>query len=96
VLAVLHDIGHLEHAEFGRHRRHHRRGQREGHLAQLQLLQQLAVLAELAGAEGLHLGAITQLAIGAFGECVGRCLEQRAGVADMAEAKQFPPAPSAA
>src|SRR3546814_3066587 len=85
MVAALDDVRHLEDAEGGIDRRHDRRWQRELDLAELQLLQQLGVAAELGGAENLHLRLVAQVCVGAAGEFVGARLEQRAGLAAVAE-----------
>ncbi len=85
VRAVLDQIRHLEHAEEIDLGAHHRRGQRHVERAELELLDHLLVAAELARAEGDDLGLAGELGVGALGEFVGRDLEQRPRLADVAE-----------
>jgi hypothetical protein len=85
VLAILHEIRHLEHAEDVGLRGHDCRGQREVHGAELQLLQELLVAAELARAVDHHFRLAAELGIGALGELLCRGGEQRSGLANVAE-----------
>jgi hypothetical protein len=85
VRAILDEIRHLEHAEQIDLRAHHRRRQRQVEGAELQLLQHFLVAAELAGPEHDDLGLAAELGVGALGELLGRSLEQRARLTDMAE-----------
>ena len=64
---------------------HHRRRQRHVERAELELLDHLLVAAELARAVDDDLGLAGELRVGALREFVGALLEQRAGLADVAE-----------
>ena len=85
MVAVLDEIGHLEQAEFRDDARHDGRGQRHVGRAEPELLQELLVGAELARAEHDDFRLVAELLVGAAGEFLGRELEQRTRLADMAE-----------
>jgi hypothetical protein len=85
VLAVLHEIRHLENAEEVRLRRHDSRRQGEIHGAELELLEELLVSAELARAENDDFRLAFEALVRHLRELVGRSREERAGLTDVTE-----------
>ena len=85
MLAIAHQVGHLEEPEGGDHRGHDGGGKREVQRAQLHLLHHLGVVAELARAVELDGHLAAQLLLDALGELLGGEVEDRAGRTDVSE-----------